>query len=162
MTDASMDLWAAKSALPSWWNAALLPTTATPIVTGAQYGSQGVLMANWNTIEGMQLPFYVTQGIPGNIAATGISEYGDVGVDYRNVYYDANGNLLGTTVAATTPVGMAGASEVIPGANVVKYIIYATIIVVALIILYKVFLKKSAPSVQYVQVAPTSGGGGDE
>ncbi|MCK9568485.1 hypothetical protein M0R72_06060 [Candidatus Pacearchaeota archaeon] len=160
MTDASMDLWAAKSALPSWWNAALLPTTATPIVTGAQYGQQGVLMANWNTIEGMQLPFYVTQGIPGNIAATGISEYGDVGVDYRNVYYDANGQPY---LAATAPAGQVGATEVTPGANVAKYIIYATIIVVALIILYKVFLKKkSTPSIQYVQVAPTSGGGGDE
>jgi hypothetical protein len=159
MTDASMDLWAAKSPLPSWWNAALLPVTNSPIVTASPYGSQGVLGGNWNTIVGMELPYYVTQGIPGNIAATGISEYGDVGVDYRNVYYDANGNLV---LAATAPVGTEAAkgTGVVTSSNAVKYIIYITIAAVVLIILYKIFHKSSAPTVQYVQTAPA--GGGDE
>jgi hypothetical protein len=145
--DASMDLWASQSPLPSWWNAALLPTTATPMVAANNYGSQGVLMANWNTMEGMSLPYYITGGVPGNIAATGISERVDVGMDYDSVLMDAN------TLAAMQPTGAAAPS------NALRYIVYITIAAVVLIILYKIFFSKpSAPSVQYVQTAPS----GDE
>jgi hypothetical protein len=136
--DASMDLWAAQSPLPSWWNAALLNTP----VTSNYYGSQGVLMANWNTMEGMNLPFYITGGIPGNIAATGISERADVGMDYATAQ----------ALAAGAPVG--GAVEAAPS-NALKYIVYITAAVVVLIILYKIFFSRPAvPRVQYVQAVP--------
>jgi hypothetical protein len=146
--DASMDLWASQSPLPSWWNAALLPTTATQMVVANRYGSQGVLGANWNTIEGMNLPFYITQGIPGNIAATGVSDASET----VGVVYDALGNVV---AVASVPAGGAVATQ----SNALKYIVYITIALVVLIILYKIFFSKpAAPQVQYVQTAPA----GDE
>lgn len=142
MTDASMDLWASKSALPSWWNAALLPLTSKPYDYSLIGSGNTGMMANWNTAAGMPLPNYITMGVPVDVAVTGIQDF-----DYQYSITD-----MAETRMSPPPIGPVATKE---SGNGVTYIIIVTVVIVVAIILYKIFKKKPAQ----MQYAPPQGDG---